>query len=305
MSAAGGYARCDAATDLIGDVTQAFGSWPDPLGIASYPTDFVLSFYATYTEASTALSVASAAISCASAVPTLVPSVATLTIDNPTFVVAATAPTLSIGQWSGDFIGRAQQTLSKLEIWFAGAWLDVTTLGGHDYLKSANLHVGGAGVGADPMAGTWSATIANDNGIFHPNHPTSAYATLFQIGRRVRISVGRMHNGAAYYWQRLIGYMDAPRFSHGSRTVSISGCDYMKHLTDTVLRHPGNYFGALATFNSVSSSGRYRVRTLRPGRRLCCDGHRIELHRRQLDGYELRHHLGLGRRGRLALRRAG
>ena len=209
-----------------------------------------------YAGSNITLAVAACAFAHASSAVSLSPSGgATLTVQAAALGLSCDAPAIDPGPWSVDFSGIAQQILYKFEVWFGGAWVDVTSLSSTNYLKSMSIKLGGAGMSPDPIAGTWSATIANDSGIFHPVHPTSAYKTLFQIGRKVRISVGRMHNGVPYYWPRLIGYMDAPRYSHGSRTVSLSGCDYSKSLTDTVLRHPGNYFGALATFDSVSSSG--------------------------------------------------
>jgi hypothetical protein len=253
VDASGGYTRFDAATDIMGDTPQTFDTWPASISVL-YSTDYVLSFYATYGESSTELSVASAAFTFAATSPAPSTSVATLTIDNAYFGVASVSPVLVPGPWSEDFAGISQLTLYKFEVWFGGAWFDTTSASGY-YLKSMNIKLGGAGMSPEPIAGTWSATFHNPDGMFHPNHPSSAYATLFQIGRKVRISVGRMHQGVPYYWQRMIGYMDAPKFAHGSRTVNVSGCDYSKNLTDTILRHPSNYFGTVGTYDSVSSSG--------------------------------------------------
>jgi hypothetical protein len=123
-------------------------------------------------------------------------------------------------------------------------WYDFSSLAGEDYLKSVSLSLGGAGMETAPIAGTWSATIDNPLGIFHPKHPTSFYANLLRVGREVRIWVGGNYGGVDYYWQRLIGFMDAPRFDHGSHTVEIGGMDYMKLLADTELRSPENYWGS-------------------------------------------------------------
>ena len=122
------------------------------------------------------------------------------------------------------------------------------------YLKSLSFSLGGAGMSPDPIAGTWSATLNNDDGIFHPKHPTSTYKDLLRIGRKVRLSVGGKYGGTAYYWQRLIGYMDAPKFQNGARTVTLSGCDYTKALTDTILRMPNNYWGSSVVISTVASA---------------------------------------------------
>jgi hypothetical protein len=154
-----------------------------------------------------------------------------------------------------------QQMLYRLEVWDGAAWQDITALGGSagkNYLKSFSLSVGGPGMGPDPVAGIWTAEVNNENGIFHPYHPTSAYSDLLRIGREVRISVGADYGGVDYYWQRLIGFMDAPRFDHASKSASIGGMDYMKLLADTELRSPDNYWGTdicIPTIATVQTLG--------------------------------------------------
>jgi hypothetical protein len=105
-----------------------------------------------------------------------------------------------------------------------------------DYLESVSISLGGAGMDPAPIAGTWGATLDNKDGLFHPFHPTSPYKNLLRLGREVRISVGGNYGGVDYYWQRLIGFMDSPRFNHGSHTVELNGMDYMKLLADTKIR---------------------------------------------------------------------
>jgi len=132
------------------------------------------------------------------------------------------------------------------------------------YLKSISVSLGGAGIDPAPIAATWSAEIYNEDGIFHPLHPTSDYSELFRIGRKVRVSIGGRYGGVKYRWQRLIGYMDAPKFSQGSRTVSLSGMDYTKRLVDTIIRESPvdetaingpSHWGGVATFDSLESGG--------------------------------------------------
>jgi hypothetical protein len=58
--------------------------------------------------------------------------------------------------------------------------------------------------------------------------------------------------------------MDAPKFSQGSRTVSLSGMDYTKRLVDTIIRESPvdetaingpSHWGGVATFDSLESGG--------------------------------------------------
>ena len=152
-----------------------------------------------------------------------------------------------------DFLHPVQRMRYRLEVHDGSNWLDLCALGESgeekDYLKGISISLGGARIDTNPIAGTWSAVIDNRLGIFHPKHPTSAYATLLRVGREVRISVGGNYGGVDYYWQRLIGFMDAPRFDHGSHTVQISGMDYMKLLADKVL------YDSTAVTESGSGSG--------------------------------------------------
>lgn len=153
-----------------------------------------------------------------------------------------------------DLLGPVKEMLYKLEIWDGASWINLNSLDGKHYLKKVSLKLGGAGASPDPVAGSWSAEVSNPDGIFHPFHPTSSYAGLFRVGRKVRISVGAKYAGTPYYWQRLIGYMDAPTFNHAAKTVTLKGADFMKRLADTALRSPSNYWGASAIKSSVETT---------------------------------------------------
>ena len=124
-----------------------------------------------------------------------------------------------------------------------------------NFLESANVSLGGAAMTPNPVEGTWGATLFNQDGIFHPQHPNSSYSDWFQTERLTRISIGATYGGVDYYWQRVIGYMNVPKFSAPDYRVNISGGDYMKRLRETELRSPNNYWGSSATFNSISSEG--------------------------------------------------
>jgi len=62
-----------------------------------------------------------------------------------------------------------------------------------------------------------------------------------------------------YYWPRIIGHIDIPKFSGRTLKVSISGLDYTRALADTKFKKtavpPDNYWGSVATFDSMSSEG--------------------------------------------------
>lgn len=157
-----------------------------------------------------------------------------------------------------ELLGPVQRMRYKVEVYDGASWYDLSALGGKDYLKSVSVSLGGARMSTEPIAGSWSATLDNENSIFHPLHPTSAYASLLRIGREVRISVGGNYGAGAgvdYLWQRVIGFMDAPRFDHGSKTVEISGLDYTKLLTDTVLRDQNPVSASGSPWASGSLSG--------------------------------------------------
>jgi hypothetical protein len=157
---------------------------------------------------------------------------------------------------SASLLARGQRMLYKFEIHDGAAWVDLCALGGKNYLKDDSLSVTPSGAGATPevIAGTWSAEIHNPDGIFHPLNWSSAYREYFRVGRLVRISVGGVFDTGAKYFQRLIGYMDAPKFNHESCTVSLSGCDYAKRLADFELRSPTNHWGTPVTFSTPEST---------------------------------------------------
>ena len=128
-------------------------------------------------------------------------------------------------------------------------------LTGKNYLEDWSISLGGASMTPNPIGGTWSATLFNEDGIFHPKHPTSAYIDWFKTGRKARLSIGGKYGGTDYYWQRIIGYMDEPKFSTPDYRISISGADYMKFLQDAEFGNLDNYWGTFATFSSISSDG--------------------------------------------------
>ena len=181
----------------------------------------------------------------------------------------------ALGAVTADQLASAVQApKGKFEIYYGGAWIDITNLGGLNYLKSFTLSLGGATMTPDPVAGQWSATIDNADGIFHPAHPTSAYRNYFTTGTKVRISIGGHYGavgsgivfsgislvgiaaadgGTDTYWARLVGVMDSPRFTlTPSPEVQIQGFDYMEYLSNYRMKRPVNYWGSVATISTVA-----------------------------------------------------
>lgn len=152
-------------------------------------------------------------------------------------------------------LSAGQEPLMKVEIYVGAAWVNLNSLGGENYVEDASISLGGAAMTPNPVEGTWNVTLFNTDGVFHPQHPTSAYKDYLKTERLARISVGAKYGGVDYYWQRVIGYMDIPKFSAPDYRVNISGGDFMKRLRDTELRSPNNYWGSSQTYNSIASDG--------------------------------------------------
>ncbi len=152
-------------------------------------------------------------------------------------------------------LAPGQLPLLKFEIWVAAAWVDLCALGGKNYVESISISLGGAGMTPNPVGGKWSATLFNEDGIFHPDHPTSGFDDYCITGRKVRITIGGTYAGAPRIWQRLIGWMNEPRFSLPDYRVNISGGDYMKLLEDAQFQELDNYWGTSLTFDSWPSNG--------------------------------------------------
>ena len=152
-------------------------------------------------------------------------------------------------------LAPGQEPLMKVEILVDAVWVNLCDLDGKDYVKDVSVSLGGALMTPNPVGGSWNVEIANENGIFHPQHPTSAYKAYLQTERLTRISIGATYGGAPYYWQRIIGHMNVPEFNASDFSVTISGGDYMKRLEETEIKFPDNYWGASEAFTSIASDG--------------------------------------------------
>lgn len=184
-------------------------------------------------------------------------------------------PLVTTAQWT--LLAKGQKPKIKLEIEIAaGVWINICNLWDpaagklKNYLKDISFSSGGARMTSDPIAGEFSAVINNKGNIFHPYHPNSGRQGYFRAGRKVRISLGGNYPasgpwaGGDEYWQRIIGYMDEPEFSSDTFEVTIKGLDYMRVLADikfdkevsTYGATPiDNYWGAIKTFNSITTEG--------------------------------------------------
>jgi len=149
---------------------------------------------------------------------------------------------------ASDFLEPVQKVRYKFELYYNSTWVDLT-----EYLKSISVNPGGPGATAEIRLGNWSAELHDPNGIFNPFHPTSTESAYLRIGRKVRISIGGDFGGTTYYWQRLIGYMNAPSWSQDGRSVRLSGDDIGKPLADYVFREPDNHWGSYDVLDSVAS----------------------------------------------------
>jgi len=162
------------------------------------------------------------------------------------------------GVTPAEFRAAGQEPLLKLDIWVVDEWINLCDLGGENYVEDISISLGGASMTPHPVEGTWRATILNREGVFHPEHPTSTYKDYLKTGRKVKVSIGAKYGDTDYDWQRIIGYIDEPRFEEGYQKISISGADYMKLLADTQFQELDathlNYWGAMETFDSVETT---------------------------------------------------
>lgn len=158
---------------------------------------------------------------------------------------------------SAQLLDQAQEPLIKFEIYCCGGWKNLSNWAGENYVKSVSISLAGAKVSPEPIAGTWTATLMDEENIFHPDHPTSLLVGWLRAGRRVMISVGATYGGVDYYWRRIVGYMEDPKFSNDKRTITLQGFDYAQQLTNTKLKYPDCFWDGTATFSTVATTNTY------------------------------------------------
>jgi len=160
---------------------------------------------------------------------------------------------------SDQLLNNVQHPLIKFEIFCCGGWKNLSNWAGQNYVKNVSISLAGARVAPEPIAGTWSATLMDENAIFHPDHPTSLLAGWLRAGRRVMISVGATYGSPPvdYYWRRIVGYMEDPKFSNDNRIITLQGFDYAQQLTNTKLKYPDCFWDGTVTFDSKATENEY------------------------------------------------
>ncbi|MCK4828668.1 hypothetical protein KA005_73740, partial [bacterium] len=148
-----------------------------------------------------------------------------------------------------------QKPLMKVEIYVGGAWTDLNSLSVKKVIEGADVSLGGGSMTPNPVEGTWGVSLFNQDSVFHPHHPTSPYTDHLRTERLTKISIGAKYGDNDYYWPRVIGYMDEPKFSSPDYRATLSGGDYIKRLRETELRTPNNYWGSSQLYSSISSDG--------------------------------------------------
>lgn len=150
-----------------------------------------------------------------------------------------------------------QEPRYKFEIYHGAGWKDLSNWAGENYVQDVSIGIAGARVNPEPVAGTWQATLMDEDGMFHPDHPTSLLTDWLKAGVRVMISIGGEYGGVDYYWRRIVGRMEEPRFSVDNSKIYLRGFDYAQQLTDAKLKPPDNYWGAIETISTVASENAY------------------------------------------------
>ena len=159
---------------------------------------------------------------------------------------------------SAQLLDQAQAPpLIKFEIYCCAGWKNLSDWAGENYVKSVSISLAGAKVSPEPIAGTWTATLTDEESIFHPDHPTSLLVGWLRAGRRVMISVGARYGGVDYYWRRIVGYMEDPKFSNDKRTITLQGFDYAQQLTNTKLKYPDCFWDGTVMFSTVATTNTY------------------------------------------------
>lgn len=153
-------------------------------------------------------------------------------------------------------LAPGQEMILKFEIEVgADNWINLCDLDSKNYVESFSISLGGASPTPNPIGGKWSVTLFNEGGIFHPYHG-GAYAGYCVTGRKIRITIGGTYAADPHIpWQRIIGYMEEPKFSAPDYRVNISGGDYMKLLEDAQFHELDNYWGDEKPFPSWPSTG--------------------------------------------------
>jgi len=146
-----------------------------------------------------------------------------------------------------------QQPRTKIEIFYGGAWVNLSSLAGINYLKEWSFSLGAEVNCPDPVAGSWGAILDNSDSPFHPLNTSSAYCSYLTTGTKVRLSIGGVYGGATTYWERFRGVIDSVEFTGDPPEVKIAGLDYSYYLSRKELKSQDNYWGAIVTLSTLNS----------------------------------------------------
>lgn len=156
---------------------------------------------------------------------------------------------------SAELLAAGQVPLMKVEINIGGAWKNLSSLDGENYIQGVTVSLGGASMTPNPIEAVWDIKLFNQDSIFLPQHPTSAVKDYIRTGREMKISIGATYSDGDHLWQRVIGYMDRPKFNVLDNKAAMNGGDYMKLLKEREFRFPDNYWGDNEPFTSIPSDG--------------------------------------------------
>lgn len=180
------------------------------------------------------------------------------------FLIPVKQPIIKMEVFTGDFapFGGASFGIAEFGVdSFSGGWFDVDALGADvgKVLEEITISLGGVKLKPTPIAGTWSTRAFNKKALFFPKHPTSLYASVFQVGRKVRLYTGIKKSGVNYYFLQMTGVMARPSYEGKTLEVSVSGLDYMQALADTKLKSPNTYWGSNVTKSTAAGVYRYAM----------------------------------------------
>lgn len=163
------------------------------------------------------------------------------------------------GLTEADFRERVKEPVSKLEVFIDPDWVDICNLDGKNYLISATYSNGQREQTYKPIAAEFSAEIDNEDGSFHPKNEASSYKDYFKVGRKIRFKTGFKKNSTDYLWQWFIGVISKVSRKNNSRTIQISGFDFMQYLSDVKVKSINNYWGTSTTKSTIESQATYSL----------------------------------------------
>ena len=66
---------------------------------------------------------------------------------------------------NAQLLASNQEPKLKLEIYVGAAWVNLCNLDSKDYVEDWSISLGGASMTPNPIGGTWSAVISNEDSI--------------------------------------------------------------------------------------------------------------------------------------------